>query len=227
MRDLLARPFKPFWRRLLRGLPSDLRAVTTIEFAFILPVLLTMGLFGADIARMAVVNMRVSQIALTLSDNASRLGQTDNSGITPTVSESIVDAIIDGAIRDGMGIDLEENGRIILSSLEYDDVTGKQYIHWQRCRGDDPVESRYGNDSDKNGLNGPVIVGMGSGKQKISSRPGQAVMFVEIEYDYEGLFNNPYGTGKKRLRKEAAYLIRDDRNLAPGLTGGASNSVCD
>ncbi len=204
----------------------DIRGVSLVEFALVLPVLLTLGLFGADIARMVTVKLRVSQIALSLADNASRLGQTDNSGITPTITEANVDAIVNGALREGEGIQLEQNGRIILSSLEYDDVTGKQFIHWQRCRGEAVTESRYGNDSNNNGLNGSAITGLGSSDTKITAKSGQAVMFVEIEYNYDPLFQNPFGTGGKTMRQEAAFLTRDDRNLAPGLTGGTSNSSC-
>lgn len=204
----------------------DISGVSFLEFAFVLPVILTLGLFGAEIARMATVKLRVSQIALSLADNASRLGQTDNSGVTPTITEANVDAIIDAAIRDGSSIGLKSNGRVILTSLEYDDFSRKQFIHWQRCRGDRVLASRYGNDTTKNGLNGPVISGLGSGSKKITALSGQSVMFVEIEYAYSPLFQNPFGSGAATLRQEAAFLTRDDRNLTPGLTGGGSSSTC-
>lgn len=217
--------------RMMRDFISRLRrstaAIAMTEFAFVLPVLLTMGLYGAEIARMAMTRTQVSQIALSVADNASRLGQTDNSGVTPTITEADVDAILSGAIRQGETIDLQENGRIILSSLEYDEFADRQYIHWQRCRGDAEIESAYGDDGDDNGLTGARLNGMGSGTAKATASPGSAVMFVEIEYTYVALFENPFGSGDKTLRSEAAFLIRDDRNLTPGLTGGDSDSECD
>jgi hypothetical protein len=216
---------------LFGALRANRSGVSIVEFALVLPVLLTMGLFGTEIARMATVNMTVSQIALSLADNASRLGQTDNSGVTPTITEDNVDAVLAGALRDGESIGLEENGRIILSSLEYDDFADRQWIHWQRCRGDRDFDSQYGNDSTKNGINGTPIIGLGAGTKKITAESGQAVMFVEIEYRYQALFENPFGSGDRIIRKEAAFLIRDDRNLrsneVEGLTGGSSNSECD
>lgn len=202
-------------------------AIALTEFAFVLPVLLVMGLYGAEIARMAMTRTQISQIALSVADNASRLGQTDNSGVTPTITETDVDAILDGAIRQGGTIDLEENGRIILSSLEFDEFSNRQYIHWQRCRGDADIESEYGDDGDDNGLTGAVLTGMGSGSSKATASAGSAVMFVEIEYTYTALFENPFGSGDRTMRSEAAFLIRDDRNLTPGLTGGSSESECD
>lgn len=211
----------------LRRLGRDASGISLTEFALILPILLTMGLYGAEIARMASTKMRVSQIALSLADNASRLGQTDNSGVTPTITELDVDSVIDGAIAQGASIDLEANGRIIISSLEYDDFTERQFIHWQRCRGDLDRESAYGDDEDENGLTGDEIEGLGKGSTQITAQPGSAVMFVEIFYEYDNLFENPFGSGSKEFRQEAAFIIRDDRNLSPGLTGGSSNSDCD
>ena len=197
-----------------------------VEFALVLPVLLTLGLFGTEVARLATTKMKVSQIALSLADNASRLGQTDNSTVTPTVSETDVDAVISGALRQGLGIDFEANGRVILSSLEYDEDEDKQYIHWQRCQGDLDRDSNYGNDTDMNGINGPEIIGMGKGTTKITAQEGSAVMYVEVFYQYQPLFENSFGSGVREFREEAAFVIRDDRNLTPGLTGSSSNSSC-
>lgn len=225
MRNPFSKTARPnrFWRRL----HASRSGVSMVEFALVLPVLLTMGLYGTEIARMATINMTLSQIALSLADNASRLGQTDNSGVTPTITEGNVDAVLSGAIRDGVAIDLERDGRIILTSLEFDDFTGRQFIRWQRCRGNLDVDSSYGNDSTLNGLSGAPITGMGRGAQKVTAQSGMAVMYVEVEYTYRALFENPFGSGDRTLRKEAAYLIRDDRNLTPGLTGGSSDSDCD
>ncbi len=215
----------------LQRLRADTKAIAMTEFAIVLPVLLTLGLYGTEIARLATSRTQVSQIALSLADNASRLGQTDNSGITPTVTENDVDALLDGAMRQGASIDLLTNGRIILSSLEVDDVTGRQYIHWQRCRGARATVSRYGDDGANNGLTGTPMSGIGSGSRKAMADPGSAIMFVEIEYEYDPLFQAPFGAGNRLVRQEAAFLIRDDRNLGdssdPGLTGGNSDSQCN
>jgi len=210
---------------LLRRLRHDSSGLALIEFAYTLPILLTLGLLGADAARLTVTNMQVSQIALSLADNASRLGQTDNSGITPTVREADVDAVIDGALKQGAPINLSENGRVILTSFEYSEDRERQYIHWQRCRGALAGQSAYGNDSTRNGLSGSRIEGLGKGSQITVSR-GTAVMFVEITYRYDPLLGSPFGIGEKTLRHEGAFLIRDDRNLTPGLTGTSDRSRC-
>ena len=65
-----------------------------IEFALVLPLFLLLGLFGTEMAHMTTVNMQVSQLATSLADNASRLGQTDNSAVTPTISEVDIDSVM-------------------------------------------------------------------------------------------------------------------------------------
>lgn len=212
-----------FGKRLL----NDTSGVSLTEFAFVLPILLTLGLFGAEVARLSTTKMKVSQIALSLSDNASRLGQTDNSGVTPTISESDVNAVLAGAIAQGESIDMGVQSRIIISSLEYDDFSDRQFISWQRCQGDLDRDSDYGNDTDKNGINGPALTGMGRANSQITAESGSAVMFVEIFYSYENMFEAPFGSGAREFKEEAAFLIRDDRNLSPGLTGGTTLSDCD
>lgn len=203
----------------------DRRGAALIEFAMVLPVVFTLGSWGVELANMAAVKMQVSQVAMTLADNASRLGQTDNSSVTPTVSEGDIDSIMAGALREGRRIDLEGRGRVILSSLEKDGLTGKQFIHWQRCRGRLARTSRYGNDTTLNGLVGPVITGLGAGAQKITAGTGSAVMFVEITYAYQGVFGTLFASNVV-FRQEAAFIVRDDRNLTPGVTGSGGQSAC-
>ena len=137
-----------------------------------------------------------------------------------------MDAILEGALRQGESIDIGDHGRIILSSVEYDDFTERQFIHWQRCRGELDRESAYGDDGANNGISGDEITGFGRGATKITAQSGSAVMFVEIYYEYQALFENPFGAGDKQFREEAAFLIRDDRNLGPGLTGDDGDSEC-
>lgn len=214
--------------RFAKKLGLDTSGISIVEFALVLPIFLTLGLYGAEIARMASTKMKVSQVALSLADNASRLGQTDNSGVTPTITENDVAVILDGALRQGQSIGLESKAKVILSSLEYDDADDKQFISWQRCVGDVAWESRYGNDTNRNGLNGVELTGMGEGATQITAESGTAVMFVEIRYEFQGLWDRPFGIGDALFIEEAAFLIRDDRNLGPGLTGTPpSETECD
>jgi hypothetical protein len=169
---------------------------------------------------MASINTQVSQIALSVGDNASRLGQTDNSAVTPTVLEVDVDAVMYGALQQGSGFGFEDNGRIILSSLERDPSSGKQYIHWQRCAGKLVRSSIYGNDTTKSGLTGERIYTLGQAGHTVSAPADQAVMFVEVTYKYKPLLAGMFvDSNEVEFRQEAAFLVRDRRNLQGGLSG--------
>jgi len=212
-------------------LRRDTSGVSILELALVLPVLLTLGMYGTELAYMATVNMEVSQIASSIADNASRLGQTDNSSVTPTVTEAQIDSVMDGAIQQGTTFDVEGNGRIILSSLERDPLTGAQFIHWQRCRGELAKSSAYGPAGF--GLVSGTLAGLGKATSRITANAGSAVMYAEVYYRYEGLFGTMF-VGNVEMKHEAAFMIRDDRNLlqstngtlTAGVTGSGSQSSC-
>ena len=214
-------------RRLGGRLRRDERGVSFMEFALILPIIVTMGFYGTELAWMAMINMQIAQIASSVADNASRLGQTDNSAVTPTVTETMIDSVMSGALVQGSYFNFEANGRIILSSLERDSATGRQFIHWQRCRGNLKVSSQYG--AAGKGLTGSTIAGMGN--PTIAAVAGSAVMYVEVNYTYQPLFGTWF-VGQPNFRREAAYIIRDDRSLGTstgtGVTPGTSTakSLC-
>lgn len=198
-----------------------------VEFAFTAPILLVMGLFGIELAQASLIQTQLSQTATSLADNASRVGQNDNSGVAPTISEAQIDALLASAVRQAGTMDIPARGRIIISSIEYEPITGRQYIHWQRCTGGLDRDSKYGNDSDKNGLTGATLDGVGSSASKATAQPGTGVMFVEVIYDYDSLFDGAIGIDKMEYRQEAAFQVRDDRDYSVALTGGPSKSPCD
>jgi Flp pilus assembly protein TadG len=221
----LARPK----RSLLRALWRSRSGVAMTEFALMLPILTATGMYGIEIAYMSSIHMQVSQLALTVADNGSRMEQTNNNTLAPTVTEADITSIMTGAMSQGANFKLQQNGRVILSSLEKDATTGKQFIHWQRCKGNLVASSLYGNDSTNNGLSGPPITGMGQGATKITANTGIAVMFAEVVYDYKGLFGTMF-VNTTRMRQEAAFIVRDVRDLRatnqPGITGTGGTSPC-
>lgn len=208
--------------RFARRLGRDRRGVSVIEFALVMPVLIVLGLYGTEIAYMAMVDMQVAHIATAVADNASRLGQTDNSAVVPSVTESMIDSVMSGALAEGEGINIATNGRIILSSLEYQTTTKRQYIHWQRCRGGLARTSNYGPAG--TGLTGATLAGMGKTGHLVTAIANSAVMYTEVTYQHHGLFGSMF-VGDPVFHHEAAYLIRDDRDLT-GVTGSGSKSTC-
>lgn len=202
-------------------LSRDRRGVSFLEFALILPILITMGFYGTELAYMATVNMQIGQIASSVADNASRIGQTNNSAVTPTVTQTQINSVMKGGLLEGSGFNFEANGRIILSSLEVDSSTNRQYIHWQRCSGSLKANSKYGKTGA--GLTGTTLAGMGN--PLITAVSGSAVMYVEVYYTYQPLFGTMF-VGTPSFHREAAYIIRDDRNLTPGITPSNTDTSC-
>jgi len=207
--------------QLFRRLPSPVKALANcrsgnalVEFALMLPILTTAGMYGLETAWMHTANMQVSQVALSVADNAARMEQTNNSATAPSVTEGDITAVLNGGKIQSNGLDIAARGKIILSSLEKN-ASNQQYIHWQRCTGGYSANSRYG-------AQGTVVTNMGKGVGKVTAAASSAVMFVEVYYRYKPLFGTMF-VQPMIFHQEAAYLIRDDRNLT-ALTGTAANA---
>ncbi|WP_343070996.1 pilus assembly protein TadE [Novosphingobium jiangmenense] len=211
--------------RTLRALAKRQDAVSTVEFALVVPLFMILGMYGAEIAWLNAASMEASQVALALADNASRLGQTDNSGVTPTITTGDVESVLKGALEEGSNIELGDNGRVILSSLEVHPVTGKQYLHWQQCMGNGRQNSRFGKPDLTGNSLALVASGISLGNRRISSPNRSAVMVAEVWYEYHGLFGTMF-VKPITIHEQAAVIARDDRNVSPGLSGATARIAC-
>lgn len=214
-------------RRCLAGarrLSRDTSAVALTEFAFSVPILLTIGMFGVEESNIALTNLRVSQYALALADNASRVGVAgSNASTVQQLREVDINDVLQGTRLQGANIKLTTYGRVTLSSLEnvqqsYD-TAPVQRIHWQRCIGlksGAGYDSTYGTapvtaGSDATSAKaGTTTAGMGDAGATVSAPSGSAVMFVEINYDYQPLFTSLLGT--RKLHYIASFIVRDNRD---------------
>lgn len=203
----------------IRRFVRDGSGVAAIEFALAAPFLLTAGLWGAELANFTVAHMRVGQLAVHIADNGSRIGDTSTLQDRKIYESDISDLIYGAHVQGGKGLEIYEHGRVIISSLEVDADTGNQYIHWQRCRGAKNYPSSYGVEGD--GLS-TVIAGMGPAGQEVQAQPGDAVIFVEIRYEYQPLVTTRF-IGKSEIRATAAFTVRDDRDLSQIFQRDASN----
>lgn len=200
--------------RTLRRLRRDTRAVAMTEFALAAPLMLTVGLGGLEAAHLAVTHMRVSQTAMQIADNASRIGDETALLNRPISETDIIDLLMGADLQMGGGLDLYKFGRVIVSSLETDpdDPSGEQqYIHWQRCKGELRVTSSYGDEGD--GKGDPSFVGMGPAGQEVLAMPGDAVMFVEVVYEYQPIITDAF-VGDRMIRTFASFTVRDSRDLS-------------
>lgn len=201
----------------------DARATVLIEMAFCIPLLVLLGLGGLEMANLTLANTRISQIGLSVADNASRIAVGSSLSL-PRVREVDINEVFTGAEQQAGNLNLRERGRIILSSLERNTTDDGQWIHWQRCFGELDVESSYGDAGD--GATGDDFPGMGPEGEEVTAPPGSAVMFVEIVYDYEPLV---YGNwlGPRTIRSTAAFNIREGRDTSQIYpVAGVTASTC-
>ena len=196
---------------LLRRLVRSRSGLAMMEFALGAPLLMTASLWGVESANQAIMQMRINQIAVMLADNASRIGESSLLGATKIYESDLNDVLLGGQFQGGNAADLYENGRVILSSLEVvPETTGDQYIHWQRCKGKLEHQSSYGDEGD--GAHGG-FPGMGPEGAEIIAFPGEAVMFVEVAYEYQPLISTHFSS-MSTIVATAAFNVRDNRDLS-------------
>lgn len=195
---------------LLRRLRGNEAALAATEFALTFPVLLTLGLTGLELVNRTIITLRVNQLAVQVADNASRIGDQSVLVNRPIYESDIQDLFYGAEIQAGNSVDIYGRGRIIISSQEVVPGTnGNQYIHWQRCMGHKRATSSYGREGD--GLN-RAFPGMGPPGEEVIAFPGEAVIFVEVFYDYEPLIGNPFGWSTS-IRSTSSFTVRDSRDL--------------
>jgi len=216
---------QPAWRDRLAGLPQrlvgrlrrDRAGISAVEFALVAPMVTFLGLGTIELANMVLVYTRVSQLAIQVADNASRVKQSAG-GSGSVIREVDVVELLSQVDLVYPGLKVYDNGRVILSSLEQN-ADGGQWIHWQRCRGNmTAAVSRYGPQG--TGSTGTSFAGIGP-SGSVKSDAGSATMFVEVYYKYQPIFFNIGDTTAPTIYRVQAMMVRDDRDLTGGP--GANN----
>jgi Flp pilus assembly protein TadG len=195
-------------RRMLARLGRDTSATSAIELGLATPLLMGLALTGTEVVALAIVHVKLNQLAITVADNASRAKQTQVNG-APQFREYDVNQVFRAAAIQAEDLVIPTNGRVILSSLQVNG-SGGQWIAWQRCWGKNTYASRYGTQG--TGSTGTAFKGMGFTSPKMTADAGTAIMFVEVAYQYKPFFLGSLLT-PKLIRKEAALYVRDDRDL--------------
>ena len=195
--------------RLFDGLRRDQRGLALIEFAIAMPVLVLICLTGAELLNYTTTRMRVSQIALQLADNASRMGK-GTVLTSKSISETDINDLFQGGQLASGELDLLTNGRVILTDVEpvsSPNTANKYKIVWQRCYGTKTAHaSSYGAAGDTD------LDGVGPAGQQINAQDYNATMFVEVFYTYTpvvALSRAPSST----MTEIASMAVRDRRDL--------------
>lgn len=218
------------------------------EFAFAAPILMILTAGGMELANFAVTKMRVQQLALQVADNASRIGEGSLLAVLKIYEHNVND-VFAGAEAQADDLDLYKNysekigntsttkgkARVIISSLE--PIAGsspaRYKIGWQRCKGNlTTYTPQYGTFGQPSGTN---MVGMGPAGRQVIAPPGSAIIFVELRYRYEPLFNMGLNTqifgnnlSYKNIDAISAMMVRDDRDTTQvyNTTPAAPVSSC-
>lgn len=189
----------------LRKLARNSSGVAMIEFAVLGPIIMIAGLYGTEAANFSLTSMKINQVAAQIADNASRVGDTTTLQNRRIYEGDINDVFVGAQLQTGK-LNLFQNGRVIISSLEVRSGTSTQYIHWQRCRGVKQVNSSYGLE------NQDMPIGMGPAGGEVFAMDGDAVIFVEVQYTYKPLISEQF-LGTPDITTIASFTVRDQRDL--------------
>lgn len=186
--------------------------MAAVELAYTMPVLLTLGLMGTEVANLAITNMKLSQTSLTAADNASRLGD-DQLAVRKLREQDIVD-VFEAANLQARSMDLFVHGRMIVSSVQRNNE-GKQTIAWQRCRGTKPIaSSAFGNQGTTEPNASLALPGIRNTGRSVKAGPDSAVILVETYYDYQPIANFAFSSiGARTMESIAVFTVRDRRDL--------------
>ena len=217
-----ANPTVPAYVRYGRGTLQCQSGVALIEFALSLPILLILASSGIELINYALTVKRVGELAAMVADNASRMGAQSVINNKP-ISEAEINDVFIGADLQGAGLNLSQNGKIVLSSLQQNG-SGGQMIKWQRCYGGNAYHSAYG--PENTGSTGNSFAGMGPTGQEIKAASGTAVMVVEINYTYKRLMPI-ISLPLRDITDFSAFNVRDSRDPGKPQNGdGVTPSMC-
>jgi Flp pilus assembly protein TadG len=182
--------------------------IALTEFAMAFPILLIFATSGLELTNYALTVKRVGELAVMVSDNASRMGAQSAINNKP-ISEAEINDVFIGADLQAANLNLSQKGKIVLSSLQQN-ADGGQTIKWQRCFGGGAYQSAYGPEG--TGATGTSFVGMGPEDHEVTAAAGTAVMVVEIHYTYKRLM--PIITLPLHdITEFSAYNVRDSRDI--------------
>jgi hypothetical protein len=204
-----------------RSLFRNASGIAAVELALVMPPLLIIGLGTTEIVNSITTRKRVAELAMMVSDNASRISDGSSLNGAP-IRESDINDVFLGAQLQSAGFNLEANGKVVLYSLEQN-AQGGQWVRWRRCFGRSSYAPAY---QENVGKTGKGFAGMSSNGQLITAAKGDSVMFVEIAYDYKPVIPVAWaGFNSERITVRVAMNVRDKRDLT-GITPDAVASKC-
>ncbi|MET0370983.1 MAG: TadE/TadG family type IV pilus assembly protein [Sphingobium sp.] len=199
---------------------ADRSGISAVEFALCLPFVVTATMTGAELTNYTTTKMRISQLALQVADNASRIG-TGTVLSNKTISEKQINEILTGSNLQSGKLAVFTNGRVSISSLQPGTTTNTYVVKWQRCKGAKTVPTftpAYFAATPT--TNRADTVGGAANPYNVIPPTNGAVMFVEIYYLYQPLIASTFiPTANLNIRETAAMTVRDNRDYTGGTNG--------
>jgi hypothetical protein len=190
--------------RTLRDLFTDIRAVSVVEFALMLPILLLVGAGGIEMINYLLANQKIERIASITADNIAR------NTLAPS-ERSFVDTFY-GVDDIAAPFDLRDEGRVILTGVIGVPEGGKvvSKVVWQRCDGRlAGVASVIGKEaSDPNKWAEGKAVTL---PNEIKLLQNQMAVVSEVAYRYKPLISLSMlrsGGDEKIVRQRSIYVSR-------------------
>lgn len=224
-------------RRAGERLRRDRRGLALLEFALSLPIALAIMMYAIELANYGLATMRVSQAALSLADNAGRVGTVTTLN-QQELREVDINDVLQAMRLQTQGWNMARNARVTLSSLE--NVGGVQRIHWQRCLGAKSgtgFDSSFGRTKITDGTDATAAnqgtdapTGMGPPGRQVVAPPNSGVMFVEINYQYQPVITKYWlPSGAEKIRYLASFIVRDQRDFSQiyNPEPAATRATCD
>lgn len=178
--------------------------VAMIEFALALPIFIFAVVGGMELAWEAISRQRIQKIAASTADNAAR--------VRGAIDETDIHEIMTAARLNGANLELEDRGRLIISSLQRNPTNKGDWIRWQRCIGQQQYDSNYGKQD--TGKNDASLKGLRN-DSNMRPPPGTALMVAEISYKHKPLITDAY-FGERTFQYETAFIVRDRNDLDIG-----------
>ncbi len=111
-------------RKFLRHLPiTNTRGGVMIEFAFAMPMLITLLLGGVELGRYVLLHQKLDRTAMTVSDLVARV-----TSVTPTD----LDTVLNAADLVMAPFNFSDKGVVIISAVKRETPSGSPKVIWQR-----------------------------------------------------------------------------------------------
>jgi Flp pilus assembly pilin Flp len=158
---------------------ADMRGAFMIEFALILPMVITVILLAVELGNYVITHNKLSEISFRTADNIAR--------VRVQIDERDINDVLTGSLIMGENIAFADHGRIVISAVQVNPAGDGQWLRWQRCVGNRvSFTSQIGEEGD--GEKDKSLKDIGAAGQKLTATGSGQIIVAETEFDYQPIF---------------------------------------